>query len=236
MTKAATRSASGIAGRRALARVGANPAYRERRAEILSAAARVFKAKGLAGANLGDIAAEAGADRASLYYYVGNKQELFREVVRGAVEANLAWAREFRDSNEPVPDKLRQMIAALMKSYADNYPILYVFVQENLSRLPSKDTAWSQEMRRNNKEFEEIFVEVVGKGMDDGSINLVGSPVTVTYGLLGMLGWTNRWFNPETSPVSAGEIAATFADTLLTGLQKDRRSVSRRPRAGQRPD
>lgn len=87
---------SGIARRRAVAREEANPSYLERRAEIVRAAARVFKAKGLQGANLGDIAAESGADRASLYYYVGSKEELFHELVRGAVEANLARARDIR--------------------------------------------------------------------------------------------------------------------------------------------
>ena len=75
---------SGIARRRAAAREEANPSYLERRAEIVRAAARVFKAKGLQGANLGDIAVESGADRASLYYYVGSKEELFHEAVREA--------------------------------------------------------------------------------------------------------------------------------------------------------
>lgn len=211
--------ASGIAARRSLARDGANPAYRERWEEILHAAARVFKAKGLAGANLGDVAEEAGADRASLYYYVGSKEELFHEVVREAVQANLAWAREFRASNAPAPEKLRQMIISVMKSYSDNYPILYVFVQEHLSRLPEKYTEWSREMRESNREFEKIFVEVIEEGMAQGTIRAIGSPVTVAYGVLGMLGWTYRWYNPATATATADEIGATFADSVLYGLQ-----------------
>ena len=211
--------ASGIATRRSVARDGANPAYQERRQEILHAAARVFKAKGLAGANLGDVAAEAGADRASLYYYVGSKEELFHEVVREAVHANLAWAREFRASNAPAPEKLRQMIISVMKSYSDNYPILYVFVQEHLSRLPEKYGDWSREMRESNREFEKIFVEVIEEGMAQGTIRTVGSPVTVAYGVLGMLGWTYRWYNPATATATAEEIGTTFADSVLLGLQ-----------------
>lgn len=220
---------SAIAARRAVARDGDNPAYRERRQEILHAAARVFKAKGLAGANLGDIAAEAGADRASLYYYVGSKEELFQEVVREAVEANLAWAREFRASDAPAPEKLRQMIISVMKSYSDNYPVLYVFLQEHLSRMPAKHAAWSREMRESNREFEQIFVDVIRDGQAQGTIRAAGAPVTVAYGLLGMLGWTYRWYNPATSTATAEEIGATFADSLLYGLQTARRPPSRRP-------
>ena len=211
--------ASGIATRRSVARGGANPAYQERWQEILHAAARVFKAKGLAGANLGDVAAEAGADRASLYYYVGSKEELFHEVVREAVQANLAWARKFRASDAPAPEKLRQMIISVMKSYSDNYPILYVFVQEHLSRMPDKYGKWSREMRDSNREFEKIFVEVIEEGMAQGTIRAVGSPVTVAYGVLGMLGWTYRWYNPATATATAEEIGTTFADSVLYGLQ-----------------
>lgn len=210
---------SGIASRRAVARDGDNPVYRERRAEVLKAAATVFKAKGLAGTNLGDIAAEAGADRASLYYYVGSKEELFHEVVREAVGANLAWARELRASDAPAPAKLRRMLSELMRSYADNYPILYVFLQENLTRMPEKYAQWSKEMRSSNKEFEEIVVEIIGEGMAAGTVRAVGPPVLVAYGLLGMVGWTYRWYNPETSVADAQQVAAVFADTLLLGLQ-----------------
>lgn len=218
---------SGIASRRAMARGGDNPAYRERRAEILHAAARVFKSKGLAGANLGDIAIEAGSDRASLYYYVGSKEELFHEVVREAVEANISWARKFRSSEEPAPLKLRNMMISVMQSYGDNYPMLYVFVQENLSRMPEKYAKWSREMRDSNREFEQIFVEVIAEGMREGTIRDTGSPTIVAYGLLGMLGWSYRWFNPETSKATAEEIATTFADSLLLGLQTGRRPAKR---------
>ena len=221
--KAKEAPASGIASRRAVARGGDNPAYRERRAEILQAAARVFKQKGLAGANLGDIAVEAGADRASLYYYVGSKEELFHEVVREAVEANLAWARKFRSSEAPAPEKLRQMITSVMQSYRDNYPILYVFIQENLSRMPEKYAEWSRQMRDSNREFEKIFIEVIQEGIDEGSIRNTGSATTIAYGVLGMLGWTYRWFNPDTTHASADEIGETFADTLLLGLRTGRR-------------
>ena len=219
MAKAAKVPESGIASRRANARDGSNPAYVQRRHEILVAAARVFKAKGLSAANLGDIADEAGADRASLYYYVGSKEELFQEVVREAVEANLDWARELRDSDAPAPDRVRTLVTELMKSYADNYPILYVFVQENLSRTPTKNAAWAQEMRHHNKEFEDILVGIVTQGIDDGSLAPVGPPVIVAYGIMGMVGWTYRWFNPETSPQDHAEIAATFAESVLRGLQ-----------------
>lgn len=40
----------------------------------------------------------------------------------------------------------------------------------------------------------------------------------VAAGVIGMLSWTNRWFDPGTSAFTAAEIARTYADTLVLGL------------------
>ncbi|MCW2613938.1 MAG: regulatory protein TetR [Frankiales bacterium] len=222
--------ASGIARRRAAAKDEANPAYLERRREIVEAAGRVFKAKGLQGTSLGDIAVESGADRASLYYYVGNKEELFHEVVRGAAEANLARAQAIRDSEGTAPEKLRALIESLMASYAENYPILYVYIQENLSHVPEKHAQWAADMRHVNRDYEHIVIGLVEQGMSEGTIRSVAPSWIVAYGVMGMLGWTNRWFHPETSKASAQEIATAFADTVLQGLVEPT-PVRRRKRA-----
>ena len=213
-------AASGIARRRAAARDEAGPAYLERRREIVEAAARVFKSKGLQGANLGDIAVESGADRASLYYYVGSKEELFHEVVRGAAEANLARARTILDSQLPAPVKLRELVESLMASYAEHYPILYVYIQENLTHVPDKHGAWAADMRQVNRDYERIVIEIVEQGMAEGTFRTGPPAWVVAYGVMGMVGWTNRWFDPEHSPATAQEIGTTFADTVLLGLQR----------------
>lgn len=219
---------SGIARRRAVARDEGNPAYLERRQEILQAAARVFKRKGLQAANLGDIAAESGADRASLYYYVGSKEELFHEVVQEAVESNLRRAQEIRDGEGGPGDKLRTLIVELMHSYEENYPILYVFIQENLSHAPEKHASWARDMRRINKEYEEIVVGLIQQGQDDGSIRDVAPPWILAYGIMGMVGWTNRWFNPEDARATGKEIGTAFADSILGGLEVPAKRARRR--------
>ena len=218
-TKAPVPPKSGIALRRAAAKDEANPVYLERRREIVAAAARVFKAKGLQGSNLGDIAVESGADRASLYYYVGSKEELFHEVVRETAEANLVRAQKIRASEGTAPDKLRELIESLMQSYADHYPILYVYIQENLSHVPEKHAPWANDMRRVNREYERIVIELVEQGIAEGTFREGAPAWVVAYGVMGMLGWTNRWFNPAESTVSAEQIASTFADTILLGLE-----------------
>jgi hypothetical protein len=37
--------------------------------------------------------------------------------------------------------------------------------------------------------------------------------------VLGIVGWTHRWFRPDQSDVSAEEIGKTYAELLLSGLE-----------------
>ena len=211
--------ASGIERRRALAREEGGETYLERHRAIVAAAAGVFKRKGYRATNLSDIARAADTDRATLYYYAANKAELFDEVVSGAVEANAVRAEEIRAGTEPAPDKLRRMFVDLMASYAAHYPLLYVFVQENLSHVEADRVQWAQRMRRLNRRYEDAVIGVVRDGIDEGTLAAHGDPRVVAYGLLGMLAWTNRWFRPDRDDgPPAAEIAATFADTVINGL------------------
>jgi len=220
-------STSEIARRRQTARNDGAPGYQDRRQEIIEAAGQVFKRKGYRATSLSDIAQEAGTDRATIYYYASGKAELFDDVVSEAVEANTVLAETVRASRVPAPERIRTVISALMASYADNFPYLYVFVQENLSHVAPERVEWSQRMRQLNRRYEDALVGILSDGIDEGTITPTGDPRIMAYGLLGTLAWTNRWFKPnESPPHSAEDIAATFAETFLRGVEappRDRR-------------
>lgn len=210
---------SAIGRRRAAARDDGRTAYQDRRREIVAAAAGLFKTHGFRGTSLGQIADALGTDRATLYYYVGSKEELFDEVVSDAVRANVARAEAIRDGAGDAPDKLRRLVTELMDSYAASYPFLYVFIQENLSHVGEKRSGWSEEMRGLNRAYQECVVDVITAGVDEGTIRPIAEPWVLAYGLIGMVGWTNRWFNPEKSDVDAATVGRAYADVLLDGLR-----------------
>ena len=138
---------SEIARRRAAAAASAdtNPAYREKQDLIRKAAGRVFHQRGFHAATLNDVAAEAGVDRASLYYYVGSKEQLFRDVVSEAVTANVEAAEAIAAEAGSAADKLTRVIRGLMTSFEQNYPYMYVFVQEDFAKLgegAGQDNEW----------------------------------------------------------------------------------------------
>lgn len=214
---------SGIGRRRAAARDEGGEEYRQRRAEIVRAAAQIFKANGYRAAKLGDVAEALGMDRASLYYYVGGKEELFHEVVGDAVAANVEAAEAIARDPGPAPERLRALITGLMTSYAENYPFLYVYIQENLNTVSPDRSPWSREMRKLNKRYENAVVAIVQSGIDEGTMRGDATAWVVAYGIIGMVAWTNRWFDPTSSAVDAATVGRTYADVIVDGLRQHAR-------------
>jgi AcrR family transcriptional regulator len=216
---AADEAASRIDRRRELALLKGSRAYQERRREIAKVAAQVFNKRGYRGASMGAVAAALGASRASLYYYIPSKQELFDLLVREAVENNVTTAEEIRASDLPAAQKLRTLLIALMRSSAATYPLFYLYVRENLSHVESKRSEWAREMRQLNRRYEEIIIAIIQSGINEGTLRPIASARIIAYGIMGMIGWTNRWFDPTRSPESAEAIGATFAEMALSGIK-----------------
>lgn len=190
-----------------------------RRAEIIRAAADVFKSNGYRGTSLADIAQVVGTDRATLYYYVSSKEELLDEVVTDVVMANVESVAVLRDAPGRAPDKLRELVVGLMVSYAEHFPFLYVYLQENLAHVAESRRDWAEQMRQLNRRWEDAVTDIVVQGIEEGSLRPITDPRVMAYGIIGMVSWTNRWFNPDRAKVDAASIGEAYARMLLGGME-----------------
>lgn len=211
---------SNIGKRRTAAQDEGGAAYQERRAEIVKAAGEVFKRKGYRGTRITDIAEALNLDRASVYYYVGSKEELFQHAVGDAVERNCLRAEAIVQGPGTAAEKLRTLVTELMVSYAETYPYLYVYIQEDLNHVSTTRSPWSRAMSRFNKRYENAVVAIIEDGVEDGTFHTGIQPWVIAFGVIGMVAWSNRWFNPADSAVPAHEIGAAYADTVLGGLTR----------------
>lgn len=194
-------------------------AYQARRNEIAIAGVRVFNRLGLQRATLGAVADEMGVDRTSLYYYFSSKEALFDQIVKTVVARNLELTKKICASSISPRRKLRNLICMLMTSYGEHYPILYIYVRENLNQVDQARSAWSQEMRDMNRQTTDAVITIIEQGYADKSFRNVGSARVMAYGVLGVVSWTNRWFRPESSHVSAEEIGEIYAEMVLGGIE-----------------
>jgi AcrR family transcriptional regulator len=159
---------SRIAKRRKTALAIGGDDYIKRRNEFVHAAAEVFKEKGYAAANIGDVAAYLDVDRASLYYYVESKEELFHEVVREAAEQNAVRAEAIRDGEGSAEEKIRALIKSTVESYGEQ-PYLFVYIQEDMKRVAVGDSPWAKKMRSVNRRYDHAVLAIVQEGVDAAS-------------------------------------------------------------------
>lgn len=205
--------------RRVLAEESGKESYREKRREIAKVAAEVFNKLGFRGTSLKAVAEALGMSRSALYYYIPNKRELFDELVREAIETNVAKAEVICAGGESAVEKIRCLTIDLMRSCGTHFPLLYIFLRENLSHVETRRTEWSRRVRELNRRYEGLVISVIDEGIKNGTLRPVASPRVIAYGIFGMICWTSRWFNPHTSLESAEVIGAAFAEMALSGIR-----------------
>ncbi len=204
---------SNIGRRRATALKQDAETYTRRRREIIEAAAQLFKKNGYARTSLNDVAEALASDRATIYYYVASKKELLHEVVREVVAETAKEALEIQRRKAPPPAKLKELILALMRRYAANFPYQYVYIQEGIA----VNTHGDAHLFKLGQQYERCLVDILAEGLADGSFCSASEPKIIAYAILGSLNWTHRWFNPE-GRLTADQVAETFAELFLRGL------------------
>lgn len=219
---------SSISQRRTSARRAAGAGYLERRQQLLTAAAEAFRAKGYEAVSMNDIALLAGADRASLYYYFGSKQEIFTELVRRAVSDNVAYAEGLVAATGSAIQRLRQLIVGLVESYEQHYPYLHLFVQEDVRRL--QEGVADAGLRSLGDRYEKAVLIIARDGVRTGELRPSVDATLLTFAILGAVNWCHRWFAPG-GRLTAREIGESFADILLTGAVSHAETCAHRPGA-----
>jgi AcrR family transcriptional regulator len=206
---------SGIEARRKAALEDGSASYVARREEIIRAAALVFRDRGFEAATLRDVALALGTDRATLYYYVGSKEELLQEIVREVLSRNVRAAEAVKRSRASTPDKIGALIASMVTSYAENYPHIAVYM-EDLGRIARQDSEWSTDVIASTRRYESLVRSILNKGRLDGTLRTDLPVELCALALFGMINWMPRWYRPDIK-WSPQEVANTFTELFLNG-------------------
>lgn len=210
---------SNISRRRKSALEEGSSDYLAKRAELVEIAGRQFKNNGFRATTLAEIGHKAGLDRATVYYYFGSKEELFREILRTGVDQNIRECVKIsQNKNLDSLDKLQKIVQQLMKAYDEHYPHMYVYIQEEMDRIASEKSVWAQELASQTRKFEKIVMGLIsetiaaGKMRDDIPVSIAANAI------FGMLNWTHRWYQPGGAH-RAGEVSQSFAKIFLDGMK-----------------
>ena len=113
------------------------------REHLVAAATRIFAVKGYAGASTREICEAAGVNVASIHYYFGDKEGLYRAVLMRPLAEMTAGFRRFDDPALPFEDAIRMFLTPLLGVLAGNNPddldahVMRLHLRETLEPTPA---------------------------------------------------------------------------------------------------
>jgi AcrR family transcriptional regulator len=206
---------SEIGRRRAERREAGGRRSDQRWNDVLVAAAEVFRRLGYSQARLEDVAQEVGISRATLYYYVGTKEELLVALLEDPIVEVTAGLKKVAAQDLPAAEKLAEALREYLH-LLEEHPTLFIFLSENIHKVMSGPEA--DEIRANADSYGRVLTKIVADGQNSGEFRDDIRPQVAVLGIIGMFNWMHRWYVPSgKEPLSA--IGEDFVTMSLAALQ-----------------
>lgn len=185
---------SKLEGRRRAADKASNEGYAQRRRELAAVAGKLFVKQGYDSTTLGDISDAAGIDRATFYYYFKSKAELVRLAINDVVESAMAELDRVKESEGEARERVGAALKRLMGSFVSAYPWGVLYLHDDIWRSRDADANWVKQIRGNETKLQQVILEMVADGQQDGSIRSDIDAEMITRTLVGTVFWGCRQF------------------------------------------
>ena len=179
-----------------------------RRTEILRAAARVFRRRGVAAAGMREIAEEAGLSPGNLYHYFSGKDEILLFCQERTLERMLAAVQSAQGT---AAERLHAVLRSHVHSMLDETEGATAHL--DVEALPARMRA---QMIEKRDAYERAVRAIVAEGVKRREFARCDAAL-VTRAMLGAVNWTARWYRPD-GPQGADEIADALSEYLVKGL------------------
>jgi AcrR family transcriptional regulator len=181
--------------------------------EIIAAAAKVFQTKGYHAATVQDIADAVGILKGSLYHHVKSKEDLLYLIVKEPIARMYERMAEIASSDLPAAEKLRRAILAHLEAFDRHYPHLFVYLHER----EEMKRRFRERFKLSPKQYERCWQQILREGVKSGEFRPDLDVPVVSYGLLGMLNWLYKWYDPR-GRLGVREVAGQLSALALAGL------------------
>jgi TetR/AcrR family transcriptional regulator, cholesterol catabolism regulator len=185
-----------------------------RREQVLETAARMFFERGYAATTTGDIGAELGLLKGSIYYYISTKEDLLYEIVQRYHEDTRSYFERILASDAAPLDKIRELITTETAHTASNLTRSSLFYTEWRSLSSERQQTIIAERARH----EQAVLQWIREAQEAGTVRGDLDPKIATYAIFGLVNSAYRWFRPD-GPRSADEIGREFCELVVGGLE-----------------
>lgn len=163
-----------------------------RREEMLLALAKVLAVKSYEDATLDDVASLMGCSKAVIYYQFRSKADLFVALVERVNRDAIARLQKIARSESDPEAQLRAAVDDLVQFGWQPMDYAAIRVRRPTS-LPQESRDY---LRDVDREYENLFIDIVKRGMDAGFV-VRRDPRLVAYTLINAVLSVFRWARPD---------------------------------------
>jgi len=179
---------------------------------VRAAAVKLFATKGFHGTGIRDLAQEADLSSATLYHYMGTKEDLLVEIMTTALRRLVdAAAKATEGSPDPVA-RLRTLVALHVLAHAAQ-PGETRVVDNEVDALSAPARAQVVALR---DEYEQLWARAIGDGVA-AEVFHTTEPTVTRLALLEMCTGVARWYSPK-GRLPREDLAAHYAELALRAL------------------
>ncbi|GAA3582768.1 TetR/AcrR family transcriptional regulator [Amycolatopsis ultiminotia] len=179
---------------------------------VRAAAVKLFAAKGFHGTGIRDLAQEAELSSATLYHYMGTKEDLLVEIMTTALRRLLDAAGKATPEHGDPMVRLRTLVALHVLAHAVQ-PGETRVVDNEVDALSAPARARVVALR---DEYEQRWAQIIEDGVESGAFH-TDRPAVTRLALLEMCSGVARWYSPR-GPVRLDELATHYAELALRAL------------------
>ena len=178
------------------------------RERIVGTALRLFAEKGFAAVGIREIASEVGLSSATLYHYMGSKDDLLQEIMTDRLGRLITVTRQALTGLGRPEDKLVTVVRVHVLVHALHPDSV---VDHQIRDLGPKARAAVVALR---DEYEAIWRSLLAEGTAEPAVFRIGSPKLTRLALLEMCNGVARWY-ARSGEFAPGDIADYYADLAL---------------------
>ncbi len=184
----------------------------DRKTEIITVSAKLFKEKGYSAVTMRDIAQAMDIKAASLYNHIKSKQEILVLIIIEIAEEFTGTIREIVNSNQTAIQKIEKVIQLHIDITVRN-PEALACLNNDWMHLADNQLAYFISMR---EEYEEHFRTIIKAGIATGEIKNLNVEVVI-FSTLSTLRTLYTWYGRKKSP-NAVVLKSNMTEVLLNGI------------------
>ena len=184
----------------------------DRKTEIVTMAAKLFKEKGYSAVTVRDIAQAMDIKAASLYNHIKSKQEILVLIIIEIAEEFTSTMAQILQSDETAIAKIEKIIQLHIVITLRNSDAL-ACLNNDWMHLADNQLSYFIKMR---EEYEENFRAIIKKGIAEGAIKNLNVEVII-FSTLSTLRTLYLWYGKKKSP-NAAILKSNMTQVLLSGI------------------